>query len=372
LEAVSKAIEVISSPDVMGNEQKHLWKSFIQIKSKSETSLAVRRLRQARNDVKEQITFFLQREAERIQSSALSKMALALSTQADDDSTMKMIKNMLTKLLDDLQQKSLADQTKKDSCDKKLAVNKQTRAEKTASTEEIQADLDMLQAEVAKFAKQIEELTEQVSNLDSTVKDASEIRSKEKAENTQAISDAQAAQAAVAQATSVLREFYEKAGQATALVQKTSKSEQPAVFDTPYKGMGGESGGVVGMLEVIASDFAKLESETKSEEETSVSEFEKFLKDSKFNKIQMSTDIKHKKESATDSKARISEKSSEFDLEEQALNASLAEYDALKEECLNTGLDYEEEKKRRQETVESLQKALTMLNNLSTGVTVER
>jgi tetratricopeptide (TPR) repeat protein len=321
--------------------------------------------------MKEKIAFFLQREAERIQSSALSKMALVLSTQADDDSTMTMIKNMLAKLLDDLQQKALADQTKKDACDKKLAVNKQTRAEKTASTEELQADLDVLQAEVAKFEKEIAELTEQVADLDSSVNKATEIRKAEKGKNAETISDAQAAQTAVAQATSVLKEFYEKAGQATALVQQ-QKSDQPAIFDSPYKGMGGESGGVVGMLEVIASDFAKLEAETKSEEETSVSEFEKLLKDSKSNKIQMTTDIKHKKESTTDSKARISEKGSEFDMEEQALNASLAEYDALKEECLNTGLDYEEEKKRREETIESLQKALTMLNNLATGVTSER
>jgi len=371
LEAVGKAIDVISSGDVMGNEEKHLWKSFIQIKSKSATSLAYFRLRQKRIDAKERITFFLQREAERIQSSALSKMALVLSTQADDDSTMKMIKNMLSKLLDDLQQKALADQTKKDSCDKKLAVNKQTRAEKTASTEELQADLDMLQTEVAKFENEIAELTEQVADLDSTVKNATVMRKEEKSKNAETISDAQAAQAAVAQATSVLKEFYEKAGQATALVQK-QKSGQPAIFDSAYKGMGGESGGVVGMLEVIASDFAKLEAETKSEEETSVSEFEKLLSDSKFNKIQMTTDVKHKKESATDSKARISEKGSDFDMEEQALNASLTEYDALKEECLNTGLDYEDEKKRREETIESLQKALTMLNNLATGVSTER
>lgn len=249
-------------------------------------------------------------------------------------------------------------------------MNKQTRAKKTASTEELQADLDMLQAEVAQFEKQIVELTEQVADLDSTVKSATEMRSNEKAENMATISDAKEAQVSVAQATAVLREFYEKAGLATALVQQ--QSEQPAIFDAAYKGMGGESGGVVGMLEVIASDFAKLESETKSEEEASVSEFEKLIKDSKFNKAQMATDIKHKKASVTDSKARISEKNSESDMEEQALKASLAEYDALKEECLNTGLDYEEEKQRRKETVESLQKALTMLNDVTTGVTDQR
>ena len=46
--------------------------------------------------------------------------------------------------------------------------------------------------------------------------------------------------------------FYEKAGEATAFVQ-----EKPEVFDEPYRGMQSESGGVLGMLEVIAV-FATL------------------------------------------------------------------------------------------------------------------
>ena len=58
------------------------------------------------------------------------------------------------------------------------------------------------------------------------------------------------------------KEFYAKAGDATALLQ------QPEIFDAPYKGMQSENGGVVGMLEVIESDFARLESDTKAAEAT--------------------------------------------------------------------------------------------------------
>lgn len=43
----------------------------------------------------------------------------------------------------------------------------------------------------------------------------------------------------------VFQEFYAKAAEATAFVQK-----QPEIFDSPYKGMQSENGGVVGMLEV--------------------------------------------------------------------------------------------------------------------------
>ena len=56
-------------------------------------------------------------------------------------------------------------------------------------------------------------------------------------------------------------------GEATAFVQA-----EPEIFDKPYKGMGAESGGVVGMLEVIESDFARLESETKAAEATAQKE----------------------------------------------------------------------------------------------------
>ena len=66
-----------------------------------------------------------------------------------------------------------------------------------------------------------------------------------------------------AQALTVLKEFYAKAAEATAFVQ-----QKPEIFDSPYKGMGAEGGGVVGMLEVIESDFARLESDTKASEAT--------------------------------------------------------------------------------------------------------
>merc|ERR1719301_329981 len=68
-------------------------------------------------------------------------------------------------------------------------------------------------------------------------------------------------QTAVAQALTVLKEFYENAAEATALLQGKQK---PEIFDEPYTGMQSENGGVVGMLEVIQSDFARLETDTKA------------------------------------------------------------------------------------------------------------
>merc|ERR1719215_1664585 len=117
---------------------------------------------------------------------------------------------------------------------------------------------------------------------------ATTLRQEEKAKNEQTITDAQEAQTAVAQALTVLKEFYAKAGESTALLQ------QPEIFDKPYTGMQAEGGGVVGMLEVIESDFARLEADTKASEATAQKEYDSFMTDSQVDKAKKSTDVEHK------------------------------------------------------------------------------
>eukprot|EP00972_Heterocapsa_arctica_P105139 15492964-Heterocapsa_arctica.AAC.1 len=64
---------------------------------------------------------------------------------------------------------------------------------------------------------------------------ATTLRQEEKKTNEETIADSGVAQTAVAQALTVLKEFYAKAGDATALIQ------QPEIFDSPYKGMQSEN-----------------------------------------------------------------------------------------------------------------------------------
>merc|ERR1719235_2194343 len=136
---------------------------------------------------------------------------------------------------------------------------------------------------------------------------ATKLRTEEKAKNTETISDAGEAQTAVAQALTVLKEFYAKAGEATALIQ------QPEIFDSEYKGMQSENGGVVGMLEVIESDFARLESETKSAEATSQKEYDGFMSESKIDKSKKSSSIEHKTAKQQDQKQALQSKKADLE-----------------------------------------------------------
>merc|ERR1719355_15453 len=87
-----------------------------------------------------------------------------------------------------------------------------------------------------------------------------EERNEAKAENTQTIKDAKAAQVAVEQATAVLKDFYAKSSQATAFSQQPAV-DAPETFEKPYQGLLPKGGSVVDFLEVILADFTRLESE---------------------------------------------------------------------------------------------------------------
>merc|ERR1719482_740454 len=87
------------------------------------------------------------------------------------------------------------------------------------------------------------------------------------------MSDAAAGESAVNAALVVLREFYSSQA---ALLQQKQVPEMAA-----YKGMQSSKGGVVGMLEVIASDFARLNADTKASENAAATEYATFMSDSK-------------------------------------------------------------------------------------------
>merc|ERR1712139_227282 len=231
---------------------------------------------------------------------------------------------------------------------------------KTDAVETLHAEIDQLEASIAKLTEDITELTKAVAELDAAMAKATELRQEEKATNTETIKDSQEAQTAVAQALTVLKEFYEKAGEATALMQQ--QPEAPEVFDSAYKGMQSESGGVVGMLEVIESDFARLESDTKAAEATAQKEYDEFMTDSKVDKSEKSTDIEHKTAKKQDESQALTTKKEDLEGTQKELDAALAYFDKLKPSCVDSGVSYEDRVARRKEEIESLQEALKILN----------
>merc|ERR1719230_1542959 len=104
--------------------------------------------------------------------------------------------------------------------------------------------------------------------------------------------------------------------------------------------MQSENGGVMGMLEVIQSDFARLEAETASSEAPAQKEYDEFMHTSEMDKTQKNKDIEHKTSKKQDNEQSLVQKSSDLEGTQKELDAALTYYDKLKPSCVDSGVSY--------------------------------
>jgi predicted RNase H-like nuclease (RuvC/YqgF family) len=359
LEALSKAIEIMSDGAVSGNAEKHL-PTLLQTKH----SLALRRSAGKSLSLR-RVGAFLSDHAQKAESRLLAQVADKVLQGGPFDKVKEMIEGLIGKLV----QEAAEEADHKAWCDKEQHTNKNTRDTKSSEVNRLTAQQEKLTAEIQLLTNEIAELEKELSEANASLKEATAQRAKEKAKNEEAIADAKEAIVAVRQALSVLQSFYAKAAQATALVQSTHKAKQspaddaPASFTTPYKGLGGSSKGVLGMLEVILADFSRLQAETSSSEAESADAFEKFAEDT-------STVIASKRETAADKgklKARkektLVEVEKDIRATQEELDSANDYNDKLKSSCVDAGVSYADRQARRQAEIESLKEALRILGS---------
>merc|ERR1719213_1097737 len=155
------------------------------------------------------------------------------------------------------------------------------------------------------------------------------------------MNDAAAGEAATKAALVVLKEFYASQG---SFLQQAQVPEMAA-----YKGMSSAKGGVVGMLEVIVSDFARLLADTKAAETAAATEYDSFMKDAKASK-KAKHDLEFKTSLEKD-QAEFDKGETQKDLEatQAELDKALEYQQYLKPVCLEVHVSYEERVARRKE-----------------------
>jgi len=358
LETLKKALEIISSETVAGAAEKHK-PTLIQLSRKGSTVLA-QVVAGQHNPLQARISAFL---AERARLSG-SRLLAALSQRVAQD-PFKKVKKMIKDLISTLTQEATEETEHKGWCDTELTTNKQTRDRKSADVNSLTAEIDELTASIAQLTQDLADLAQGMKELDEAMAKATEERAEAKEKNEQTVEEAKAAQNAVENAMAVIKDFYEKSAQATALAQQTPAEDAPETFDKPYKGMLPEGGNLVDFLEVILTDFARLESETASSEAAEQDKYEQFMFESRKDKALKETDTKHKEAKKTDNESALHSAEEELKTTQEQLDAAIAYYEKLKPTCVDAGISYEERVKRREEEMQTLQEALKILSDMA-------
>merc|ERR1719335_1666541 len=138
--AIEKAIEIISSGAVSGNADKHLpamlekSKSFAQLRADLSTQTQAR------------VAQYLSSRGKQLNSRVLSTLAARVAADPFKK-VKKMIKDLIVRLMEEVNEEA----EHKGWCDTELSTNEQTRKEKTEAVETLHAEIDQLEASIAKL-----------------------------------------------------------------------------------------------------------------------------------------------------------------------------------------------------------------------------
>lgn len=356
LAAIEKAISILSSPEVADSYARRVKAlpqlgvstkaspSFLQVRGELATGRAPQRGRAA---------VYLQEKAKVLGSQALAELAAQMSS-----GPFAKVIDMIEALLARLKEEAASEADHKAFCDEELAKSKVTREKLGSKIARVHAQAQEKAAEIMEMAKEIEALAQEQAALQQTLKEATEVRHEEKEENLATIKDAEAGKRAVGQAIVVLKEFY--AAQ-LALLQSAGHARQAPEMEA-YKGMQRSQGGVIGMLGVIEADFERVAAMTRSGEEQAAVEYEKLMTDG-----EAELNTKSKREF----KLKLKKDQAEFDREQlekdlsatqDQLHEANAYFEELKPQCVAVHVSFEERARKRQEEIEALKEAYTVIS----------
>jgi len=278
-------------------------------------------------------------------------------------------------------------------CDKEMSAAKQQRTYNAEEIAKLNARLATAEATRDKLTEEIQVLDKEIKELEDELAAATKMRADEKAENEATIKEAEEGEEAVSMAIDILSKFYKtaakaKGGDAITKAEAEEKGgeeeggEEPpkeelmqkgVVVDAPdagfdsgeaYKGKGAESGGILGMLDVILSDFKRTIRETTKAEAIAQQEFLEFERETKISLTEKNTARDAKQEHLTKTLDAIAEDKASMEQAQDMLNKAIKELMELYDACIDTGMSYAERVALREQEIEALKKALCILDTM--------
>merc|ERR1712194_10403 len=307
----------------------------------------------------------LEASASKLHSPVLAMAALKVNAAEDHFVKVRqIIKDLIAKLESD----ASAEATQKAFCDKEMneAVTKRDTAQSTV--EEKKAAISGKQAAKAQLERDIAELSAAIAANKKALLGATELREKEKAENLERIEQADAGRAAVQQALNVLKQFYQAQGFLQFVPTNSDREgltvadKTPEVFDSEYHGSQQASKGILGLLEVILSDFDRTESTVTGEESQAASDFKIFKSANELDTQTKEGLVETKEGKLPQIEADLLDLADDLNDAETDHSEANQELDKLHKMCVAGTETYEERVAARNKEIEALKEAMVLLD----------
>eukprot|EP00933_Yihiella_yeosuensis_P073798 TRINITY_DN8254_c3_g1_i1.p1 TRINITY_DN8254_c3_g1~~TRINITY_DN8254_c3_g1_i1.p1 ORF type:complete len:705 (-),score=256.09 TRINITY_DN8254_c3_g1_i1:185-2299(-) len=342
------------------SEVQQVYPSFLELDAKN----------QAKNRAKNSIMSRLSSESTRLGSRAMKTAALRLQGVDNFGVVRKIVKDMMTKL--EKQGEEEADT--KATCDEMITKHSTERDDAMGAIEIKTTEIASTKATVDKLTSEVAELNDEIAKTTKDLAEATALRETEKANNEKALAEAKQGLDGTTFALKILKDFYEGEG---AFVQKVAQPKDAysgEFVDSSGKGLSDvapkvklqsqESSGVLGMLDVLKTDFETEISTTESDEKKAADEFaamkgesEKELKSNNDSVTSKTGDIKTGTEDMNKAESDKNDEEEKLALAKDAL-------DKLRGMCTNDQDAYAKRKAKRDAEIESLSQTVEQVNAL--------
>jgi hypothetical protein len=321
---------------------------------------------------KSEVLTLIKKLAQQQHSTALAQlssriMAVMRYSARSGEGPFEKVKSLINDMLMKLQAEASSEATEKSFCDEETAKSDAQRDDLDSTISKLSTKIDAAAAKSASLKADVKELSDELAKLAAEEADMINIRQSTHADYVQAKADYEQGLSGVRQALVTLREYYGNQEDA-AFVQATgnlgSLMRQPAAPEKHSKA-GGSGTNIIGILEVVESDFATNLAKEETAEATAQDGFEKMTQENKITRATKEQDIKYKSKEAASTDKDIAELASDRETTSTEHAAVLDYLAKLNERCVAKPETYESRKQRRVAEIAGLKEALSILEQTS-------
>jgi len=290
-------------------------------------------------------------------SAALAQLASRMTAairfgSMNGDDPFAKVKGLITDMIAKLEKEAEEDATEKAYCDEEMAKTGAKHGELTDDVAKLTAKIDQADSKVVSLTEDIKQLEAELAALAKSQSEMDKLRQEQNEDYLAASADLKLGLEGVRKALTVLRDYYDSA----ALLQ------QPAMPESHTKATGAGTG-IIGILEVVESDFAKGLAKEEAQEDDSASEYAEITQENKVAKTMKEQDLKYKTKEVKGLTKAIADLTSDKDTIATELGAVDEYYAKLKDRCIAKPETYEERKARREAEINGLKQALNILES---------
>merc|ERR1719326_2090636 len=264
-------------------------KVFLQVSSKAKAH-------NVNDDKRARVTAILKK----ISSKDKSYFFAQLRSEASEGPFGK-VKGLIEDMIARLEKEAAEEADAKAFCDKETSESKAKQAELTAKSDKYGVRIEKATATIAELKEQIKILQAQMAEMDATQAEATALRNKEHEEYLKASKEYKDSAEAVANAISVLQEYYSSGSFVQSKQAPELGGAKTDIADT-----------IMGMLEVAESDFTSLLAEAEASEREAQSSYDKLTKQNALTKAANEEEVKGKEAKVMTYAERVAKREAEI------------------------------------------------------------